>query len=68
MNTIESRMEELRKQHVEEIRECENHVATLTMGEAGGSSSTPIAPKNINLQSLQTKRDTTLQEAKIANS
>jgi chromosome segregation ATPase len=67
---MESRMEELRKQHAEEIREykarifeLENQVATLTMGEAGSSSSTPI-----NLQSLEAERDTTLQEAKIAKS
>jgi hypothetical protein len=74
-NTMESRMEELRKQHAEEIQEykamildLENQVATLTMGEAGNSSNTPIAPTDINLQSLQTNKDTSLEEAKIAKS
>jgi hypothetical protein len=69
-DTMESRMEKLRKQHAEEIREyktrifeLENQVATLTMGEAGSSSSTPI-----NLKSLEAERDTDLQEAKIAKS
>ena len=38
------------------------------MGEVGSSSSTPIAPTNINLQSLQADWDTVLQEAKIAKS
>jgi hypothetical protein len=67
---VENRMEELRKQHAEEIREykarifeLENQVATLTMGEAGSSSCTLI-----NLQSLEAERDTTLKEAKIAQS
>jgi len=74
-NTMESRMEELRKQHAEEIQEykamildLENQVATLTMGEAGNSSNTPIAPTDINLQSLQANKDTSLEEAKIAKS
>jgi hypothetical protein len=69
-DTMESRMEELRKQHAEEIREykarifeLENQVATLTMGEAGSSSCTPI-----NLQSLEAERDTALKEARIAQS
>jgi chromosome segregation ATPase len=68
--TMESRIEKLCKQYVEEIREykarifeLENQVATLTMGEVGSSSSTPI-----NLQSLEAERDTTLQETKIAKS
>jgi len=50
-DTMESRMEELRKQHAEKIREykarifeLENQVATLTMGEAGSSSCTLINP------------------------
>ena len=67
---MESRMEELRKQHALEIREyktmifeLENRVATLTMGEASSSSSTPIY-----LQSLEAERDAALQEAKIAKS
>jgi hypothetical protein len=74
-DTMESRMEELRKQHAGKIREYQarffylkNQVPTLTMGEAGSSSSTPIAPTNINLQYLQTERDTTLEEVKIAKS
>ena len=74
-DTMESRMEELRKQHAKEIRkykarniDLENQVATFTMGEADSSSSTPIAPTNMNLQSLEAKRDTGLQEAKIAKS
>jgi hypothetical protein len=74
-DTMESRMEELRKQHAEEIREyqakildLDNQVATLTIGEAGSSSSTPIAPTDINLQSLQVDRDITLEEANIAKS
>jgi hypothetical protein len=74
-DTMESRMEELRKQHAEEIREyqakildLDNQVATFTIGEAGSSSSTPIAPTDINLQSLQVERDTTLEEANIARS
>ena len=74
-NTMESRMEELRKQYVQEIREYQakildlkNQVATLRMGEAGSSINTPIAPTDINLQSLQAERDTTLEEAKIVNS
>jgi hypothetical protein len=69
-DTMESRIEELRKQHAEEIREykarifeLENQIATLTMGEAGSSSCTPI-----NLQSLEAERDTPLKEAKIAKS
>ena len=73
--TMERRMEELDKQHAEEIRkykvrilDLKNQVATLTMGEAGSSSSTPIAPTNMNFQSLEAERDTTLQEAKIAKS
>ena len=44
-------MEKLRNQHPEEIRkykariiDFENQVATFTMGEAGSSSNTPIAP------------------------
>ena len=71
-DTIESRIDELRKKHAEEIREynvkildLENQVATLTMGEADSSSSSPT---NINLQSLQAERDTTLEEAMIAKS
>ena len=74
-DTMESRMEELCKQYAEEIREykarildLKNQVATLTMGEAGSSSSTPIAPTNINLQSLEAERDTALQKAKIPKS
>ena len=74
-DTMESKMEELRKQHAEEIREykakisdLENQVVTLTMGEAGSSNSTPIAPTNINFQSLQAERDTILQDSKIAKS
>lgn len=69
-DTMESRMEALRQQHAEEIREykarileLENRLATLTMGEAGSSSSTPI-----NIQSLEAERDTALQEAMIAKS
>jgi hypothetical protein len=61
-DTMESRMEELRKQHAEEIREYKtrildlgNQVATLTMGEAGCSSSAPIAPTYINLHTLHHK-------------
>ena len=71
-DTMEIRIDELRKQHAEKIREykarifnLENQVATLTMGEAGSSSSSPT---DINLQSLQAERDTTLEEAKIAES
>jgi hypothetical protein len=48
--TIESKMEELCKQHAEEIREykakildLKNQVARLTMREAGNSNSAPIA-------------------------
>jgi hypothetical protein len=74
-DTMKSRMEELSKQHAEEIREykaripdLENQVATLTMGDAGSSSNTPMAPTNINLQSLKAERDTSLQETKIAKS
>jgi hypothetical protein len=69
-DTMESKMEELRKQHAEKIREykarifeLENQVATLAMGEAGSSSCTPI-----NLQSLKAERDTAVKEAKIAKS
>ena len=75
VDTMESRMEELRKQHAEEIcvykamiLDLENQVAKFMVREAGSSSSTPIAPTNINLQSLQAERDITLQEAKIAKS
>ena len=38
------------------------------MGEVGSSSSSPIAPTDINLQSLQAERNTVLEEAKIAKS
>jgi len=69
-DTMESKMEELRKQHAEKICEykarifeLENQVATLTMGKAGSSSSTPI-----NLQSLEAERDTTLHETKMTKS
>jgi hypothetical protein len=61
-DTMESRIEELRKQHAEEIREykvrifeLENQVATLTIGKAGNSSSTLI-----NLQYLEAERNTAL--------
>ena len=71
-DTMESRMEELRKQHAEKIRkykarilDLENQVATLTMVENGSSRSTLIAPI---LQTLETERDATLQEAKIVKS
>jgi hypothetical protein len=69
-DTMESRMEELRKQHAEEIHEykarifeLENQIATLMMEKAGSSSSTPIY-----LKSLEAERDAALQEAKIAKS
>jgi hypothetical protein len=73
--TLESKMEELRKQHAEEIREykarilnLENQVAILTMGGAGSSSSAPMATTDNNFQSLQVERDTALEEARIAKS
>ena len=54
-DTLESKMEELRKQHVEELREykarildLENQVVTLTMGGAGNSSSAPMATTDSN--------------------
>ena len=74
-NTMESKMEELRKQHAEEIREykakildLENQVARLTMREAGNSSIAPIASSDSNFQPLQAERDIALEEAKIAKS
>ena len=64
-DTMESRIDELRKQHAEKIREyktkildLENQVAILMMGEAGSLSSSPI---DINLQSLQAERNTCLE-------
>jgi hypothetical protein len=73
--TMESKIEELRKQHTEEIREykakifdLENQVARLTIREAGNSSSAPIATSNSNFQCLQAERDIALEEAKIAKS
>ena len=75
VDTVERRMEELRRQHALEIRELqakildlEFQVVKLTMAEAGSSSSTPIAPTNSQLQSLQAERDMAVEEARIANS
>ena len=72
VDKIKSRMDELRKQHTKKICEykarifdLKNQVATLTMGKAGSSSSSPT---DINLQSVQAERDISLEEAKIAKS
>lgn len=74
-DTIESRMEELRKQHTEKIGkyklrilDLKNQVATLPIGEVGSSISAPIAPTDIYLQSLQVEKGTTLEEVKSARS
>jgi hypothetical protein len=74
-NTMESKMEELRKQNAEEIREykakildLENQVARLTMRDAGNSSSALITSSDSSFQSLQAERDKALEEAKIAKS
>lgn len=74
-DTIESRMEELRKQHTEKIGkyklrilDLKNQVATLPIGEVGSSISAPIATTDIYLQSLQAERGTTLEEVKSARS
>ena len=71
-DSMESRMEEMCRQHAEEIHRyktrifyLKNQVAALTMGEAGSSSNTSIAP---TIQSLEAQRDAALQEAKIAKS
>jgi hypothetical protein len=55
-NTMESKIEELRKQHAEEIREyktkildLKNQVARLMMREAGNLSSVPIVSSDSNL-------------------
>ena len=75
VDTMESRMEELREQHDDEncvykarILNLENQVPKLTMAEAGSSSSIPIAPTNNHLQSLLAERDIAVHEAKIAKS
>ena len=74
-DTLESKMEELRKQHVEEICEykakifdLKNQVATLTMEGAGNLNIAPMIVTDNNFQSLQAERDTALDEAKIAKS
>jgi len=74
-NTMESKIEELRKQYAEEICEykakildLENQVARLTMREAGNSSIAPIASSDSSFQPLQAERDIALEEAKIAKS
>jgi hypothetical protein len=60
-NDVEMAIEEA-FEHMDEGMEA-NQVATLTMGEAGSSSFTPI-----NFQFLEAGRDTALKEAKIAKS
>jgi len=74
-DTMERKMEELRKQHAEKIRkykskifDLENQVARLTMGEASNSSSAPIVTTDSDFQSLQAERDIALKEAKITKS
>ena len=74
-DTLESKMEEFRKQHAEKIREfkarvleLKNQVTTLTIEGAGSSSSAPITTTDNTFQSLQVERDTTLEEIMITKS
>ena len=71
--TLEIKMEELRKQHVEEIQEykarildLENQVATLTMG--GPAVQAPMEKIDSNFQSLQAEWNTTLEKTRITKS